>query len=70
MVKTILSFNLNPRNIEGIIRVHAPVFEEDDHSPELLFERWKLYTRGIEGYSQGTILFFSLHLPNIINFFN
>lgn len=36
-------------------RVHAPVFNEDDYHPEALFERWKLYTRGTEGYSQGSI---------------
>jgi hypothetical protein len=43
------------RNIDGMTRVHAPVFKEDDYRPEALFERWKLYTRGVEGYSQGSI---------------
>ncbi|PKY42475.1 alpha/beta-hydrolase [Rhizophagus irregularis] len=43
---------LGIKNIEGMTRVHAPVFNEDDYRPEALFERWKLYTRGTEGYSQ------------------
>ncbi|CAI2200420.1 15980_t:CDS:2, partial [Funneliformis geosporum] len=38
--------------IEGIIRVHVPVFKEEDYSPEKLFERWNLYLNGVEGYSQ------------------
>ncbi|CAG8465448.1 5073_t:CDS:10 [Funneliformis caledonium] len=40
------------KNIEGIIRVHAPVFKEEDYSPEKLFERWNLHIKGVEGYSQ------------------
>ncbi|RIA93218.1 tyrosine phosphatase family-domain-containing protein [Glomus cerebriforme] len=40
------------KNIEGMVRVHAPVFKEDAFAPEALFERWGLYTKGVEGYSQ------------------
>ncbi|CAG8682317.1 2508_t:CDS:2, partial [Funneliformis mosseae] len=40
------------KNIEGIIRVHAPVFKEEDYSPEKLFERWNLNIKDVEGYSK------------------
>ncbi|KAJ3191020.1 hypothetical protein HK101_008161 [Irineochytrium annulatum] len=41
-----------PREIEGIVRTHNPVYPDVDFSPVALGMRWKFYTEGTEGFSK------------------
>ena len=36
--------------IEGVKRIHVPVFREEDYSPEKMAIRWGYYTSGVEGF--------------------
>ncbi|KAG9285224.1 hypothetical protein G9A89_002120 [Geosiphon pyriformis] len=58
-IQKIIDFRSNPeikmmgsKEIEGITRIHAPAFVEEDYSPEALFEKWNLYFEGPEGFSK------------------
>ncbi|CAG8708861.1 15616_t:CDS:2, partial [Acaulospora morrowiae] len=43
------------KEIERITRIHAPVFYESDDVNKL-FERWRLYTQGCEGFSKAYMI--------------